>query len=146
MLSIHFPFCTRSLPHGIDRPLRPAAGRVFPFGLGGQPLAGPLAIRDRVVPRDMHDRMLHAVVDRRTSGPSGCRQLAPLTYFHTWYGQSGSSLVSVRRSKCSLKQIEPATRFSAGISFDVGDQAAEVFSLGRALGDGEIMRSRRRTP
>ena len=43
----------------------PAARGALPLGLGGQARAGPPAVRDRIAPRDMHDRVVASAVDPR---------------------------------------------------------------------------------
>jgi hypothetical protein len=63
---------------GVPPLFEAAARRVLPLGLGGQTLAGPGCVGERVVPGDVDDR----VAPRPSmvlGGPSGHRQLAPGT-------------------------------------------------------------------
>src|SRR6185312_16538931 len=47
------------------RAMKTAARGVLPFGFGRQPGARPLAVRRRVVPRNVNDRMVLPVPDGR---------------------------------------------------------------------------------
>src|SRR5207248_1276065 len=44
-------------------PIKAATRREFPFRLGWQALAGPFAVGDGIVPGNVHDWMIHAVVE-----------------------------------------------------------------------------------
>jgi len=61
--------------------LQPAAGGVLPLGLGRQPDARPGAVGQRVGEGDMHDRVVHSVLDRGVPAfgmaPVGPEHLAP---------------------------------------------------------------------
>src|SRR5262249_41413528 len=50
--------------------MKPAAGGEFPLGFRGKLLAGPLRIRDGIIPRDLHDRIVVLSFDRAV-GPFG---------------------------------------------------------------------------
>src|SRR5690606_15573571 len=49
---------------GVGRAVAPAARGELPFGLGGQVLAGPARVRQRVFVGDVHDGMVAETFDR----------------------------------------------------------------------------------
>ncbi len=53
------------VPPREERALDASASRVLPLGLARKPRAGPAAVRDGVVPGDVHDRMRLAPLDGR---------------------------------------------------------------------------------
>ena len=57
-----FAFGREVVAPGIARVLEAAAGGVFPFGFCGQAFSGPVAIGDGIVPRDVDDRVVPAVL------------------------------------------------------------------------------------
>ena len=118
------PGCS-SLPHAIPLPIEPAARGELELRFGRQPLARPLRVGQRVLPGDVHDRMILAAL-RCAARPLG---MPP---------------VRARRVAPPLQRIverhRPSRRREHRRAGDqlVARHAGKVLRVGRPLGDGDV--------
>ena len=121
-------------PH-VDLAVEPAARGELPFGLGGQPLARPAAVGERVFVGDVHDGVVVLALDRAR----GALRMTPVRA-----GRPGPPVEVVVGGLVGRGRREDER---AGLQHLVGrlgrafgDLLLELLPVDRALGDGLVAR------